>query len=234
MKKKYFITALIIINLHFSNTQAQLNKAIYSVSLGNKKIENSYINDFFKTAQENAKYVNFQLNFSKESSDFYIVDNLEVEYQSFRMVKGFSGYQGFTSIRKNNCYIEKEIDAKTFILKSNFNPAWTLTTETKKIGNYNCYKATGIKTTKINGKERKTAIVAWYCPEISYPFGPNGFGRLPGLIIELQQDNITYGLKSLVLNDKKNKLTEINYSKIITQEKYNEILKKLRKSIVEE
>lgn len=96
MKKKYFITALIIINLHFSNTQAQLNKAIYSVSLGNKKIENSYINDFFKTAQENAKYVNFQLNFSKESSDFYIVDNLEVEYQSFRVVKGFSGYQGFT------------------------------------------------------------------------------------------------------------------------------------------
>ncbi|KAI9549246.1 hypothetical protein GHT06_006823 [Daphnia sinensis] len=56
---------------------------------------------------------------------------------------------------------------------------WKLTTETKKILNYNCVKAT------YNDTLRKQNIVAWFTDAIALTAGPSRFSSLPGMILSV-------------------------------------------------
>ena len=233
MNKIFFFFVLNFIQFFLCPIYSQINKAVYSVSINNKEDvdKTSPYNSYYKIAQENSNQFTFHLIFSKDSSDFFINDNLEIEYHSFRMVKAFSRYQGFIRKTKSKTFVEKEIDNQTYILEEKTEKNWILTTETKKIGSYNCYKATAEKTIK---NKIIVPITAWYCPEIAYQFGPNGFGNLPGLIVELQIDNVIYGLKSINFDDKTIKFKEIDFEKIISQDKYDEIIKEKMKFILDE
>ena len=61
-----------------------------------------------------------------------------------------------------------------------------ISTETKKIDNYTCYKATTEYVVTNPKGTFKHPVVAWFCPEIPISHGPNGYGGLPGLILEIQ------------------------------------------------
>lgn len=54
--------------------------------------------------------------------------------------------------------------------------AWKIETETKKIGNYLCQKATAFS--------RGRLYTVWFCNDIPYAFGPWKLTGLPGLIME--------------------------------------------------
>jgi GLPGLI family protein len=58
---------------------------------------------------------------------------------------------------------------------------WTLLNETKKVGDFNCLKATG--------KFRGRIYTAWYTLEIPVPYGPWKLQGLPGLILEAYNEN---------------------------------------------
>src|SRR5690606_33728451 len=62
----------------------------------------------------------------------------------------------------------------------------------KMINNRKCYKATTIYQVKYGKKEFTHPVVAWYSPELPFNFGPQGYGNLPGLILELQIRNATF------------------------------------------
>jgi GLPGLI family protein len=68
------------------------------------------------------------------------------------------------------------------------------------IDNYLCYKATNIFTVNNGEKIFNHPVIAWYCPKLPYPYGPIGYGNLPGLILELQVRNVVYGAKSIQIN----------------------------------
>jgi hypothetical protein len=57
---------------------------------------------------------------------------------------------------------------------------------------------------------------------------------LPGLIVELQIDKVIYGLKSINFDDKTIKFQEIDMKKVISKEKYDEIIKEKMKFILDE
>lgn len=109
-------------------------------------------------------------------------------------------------------------------IKSNSNYNWELLSETKKIDNYNCYKAICYKKfyTK-KGEEVNQLVTAWYSPEINLNYGPNGYMGLPGLILELEYDKtkivakeINFLVKDLKIDFPKNKeVTEDEYLEII-------------------
>jgi GLPGLI family protein len=63
---------------------------------------------------------------------------------------------------------------------------WSLTSETKTIGGYECRKAVGkhSKNTVCCGEKTDT-VIAWFAPQIPFPFGPLGYDGLPGLILEV-------------------------------------------------
>ena len=63
---------------------------------------------------------------------------------------------------------------------------WVISNQTKKIGNYLCYKATA-EVKEFNYIKNKEIIYkpyVWFTREISLPFGPKGFDGLPGLVLE--------------------------------------------------
>lgn len=74
---------------------------------------------------------------------------------------------------------------------------WQLTKESKKIGNYTCFKATKEYVEKSGGFQNTIKVEAWYAPEIPLKFGPKQYVGLPGLIVELKGNHITYFLKEI-------------------------------------
>ena len=80
---------------------------------------------------------------------------------------------------KKNKYVEKvEFFGRDFLIKDEPKPyAWKIIGEVREIAGYQCQKATAMVDT--------TEIVAWFCPFIPVAAGPDGVGKLPGMILEL-------------------------------------------------
>jgi GLPGLI family protein len=116
-----------------------------------------------------------------------------------------------------------------------------LGTETKKIGQYTCYKAKAfVPATELNwynfswsdlntdeeeaakGPEEKMIIVeAWYTPQIPIAQGPAEFWGLPGLILEVSAANTTLLCTEIVLNKEKTVTIEApDKGKEITKKEY--------------
>jgi GLPGLI family protein len=111
--------------------------------------------------------------------------------------------------------VNQNIDNKKYnVISSQKYDNWNLTTESKIIDNYTCYKATS--------KIRNVNIEAWYCPEIPVSLGPNEFKGLPGLILELSRGKLKYITKSITLDSKEH--IELPKGKLITEDEFNKIL----------
>lgn len=109
------------------------------------------------------------------------------------------------------------------VIKEYYND-WLIYNESKIINGFTCYKSEyTLKSINRKGKEVKRIVTAWFCPELPYSFGPNGYCGLPGLILELQDKNITYGVKKIEF--KKNNIEIPESTKKIEFNEYENILK---------
>ena len=104
-------------------------------------------------------------------------------------------------------------------------PQWEMSTETKQIGQYLCYKATmervdktidwgsifsrrarnNAKKDSLDAKGKKDAvkiqkITAWYTPQIPVSAGPERYWGLPGLILEINVGRTTMLCTEIVIN----------------------------------
>lgn len=107
-----------------------------------------------------------------------------------------------------------ELGGKNFlIIDSIKQQPWKLGTDTKQILGHNCHKATrkimqsgnGVirrmvmgggnttpdTTTQKQQPGKEVEVVAWYADDIVSPVGPENYGQLPGVILQLDVDNGT-------------------------------------------
>lgn len=113
---------------------------------------------------------------------------------------------------------------QNFIIKEQRKFDWQITSETKKIENFTCYKATFEEKYINRANEEKTRLItAWFCPQIPYSFGPGGYSGLPGIILELEFNGYKYVAKKITLNKD---VQEISLPKLktITKEEYSKKL----------
>ncbi|SFU28728.1 GLPGLI family protein [Pustulibacterium marinum] len=120
---------------------------------------------------------------------------------------------------------------------------WQLTSETKKIGQYTCYKATHTYTSKITSfgtdtpkeeKEEERTVIAWYTPEIPVSNGPEEYQGLPGLVLELHRGDLTLVCSEISLNTETITIEPPTGGKKVSQAKFEEIEEKKMKQFIEQ
>jgi GLPGLI family protein len=92
----------------------------------------------------------FVLNFDKSASIYKEEEKLDAPGQGGggRMMASMMGGGGtyFKNVKEKQYTVDKEVFGKEFLIKDSLpNLKWVLTDETKKIGDYTCFKATAVK-----------------------------------------------------------------------------------------
>ena len=186
MKIIYLIFLIIIIN--FSNLFSQNGVVNYgyieSLTIGNA-IGDDY-NSILKFNDNQAEYIS-----GKEKLENPEKLNTETVYEnpdgsggyiSSGLVVTPNGNQVITILDKNLMYSNIKYGEQYFLKENIPIMKWKIfKSETKKIGNFNCLKA----TTSFRGRD----YTAWFTTEIPVLFGPWKFNGLPGLILEAYDTN---------------------------------------------
>lgn len=194
----------------------------------------------------------YTLSFNRSESSFK--ENVKLDAPgATRSRWGASNGQGsiYKNLKEKEMIEDVEQFSKRFLIVEEMEqPKWQMGTETKKIGQYTCYKATLTKVdTKIDwgsifrrgrgGQKKdstKTAdkkdeikllqVTAWYSPQIPVSSGPESYWGLPGLILELNAGRTTMLCTEIVLNPAEViEIKKPTKGKKVNREEYNEIVK---------
>ena len=199
----------------------------------------------------------YVLTFNKEESLFKEDEKLDVDAVSGATNswgKNFSqGFQ-YKNVKSNTQIQKQEFYGKLFLVKDKLQPIeWKMGTETKKIGNYTCFKATAsVPTTDLTwysfswdrlrntnyeqnidsinvatkqDEIQMTDIEAWYTPQLPVSHGPSEYWGLPGLILEVSAGNTTTLCTEIVLNpEEKDKIEAPDRGKEITKKEYQKTI----------
>lgn len=110
---------------------------------------------------------------------------------------------------------------KFYIIKEHFPKIdWTITTDTTKISNHICYKATA--------EFRGRSYTAWFAPSIATTFGPWKLHGLPGLILTAydSKKEVFFTAKKIQTVHYPVTTSNIGNIEIVSSKEYKQILKK--------
>ena len=221
--KKITLIVTLLLSLH---SIAQYNGIIatYKLILSENK-ESKLDKMFFNSINELhniSDEFEFILKSNKTKSLFYLKNKLYTQESLAKYALTRSNYNGRHLQTLRNTYLEYNSELlKKAIVKSD-KQKWNLINEKKTINNFECFKATTIYKVVNTAGVFESIVEAWYCPEINLPFGPIGYGGLPGLIVELKIKDAVYGLKNIqFLKEEKIEIEDLKDYAIITQEELN-------------
>ncbi len=219
------------------------------------------LNEALKIAMKKSSEKTYTLLFNREEAVYEENDELEkpsAPSSGFSIsIKMSGGGKKYINTKEKVRLEEDEILEKKFVItESLVKPDWKLVNESKKIGEYTCLKAELIVPVTdlqkqnyqdfLKREEKKPAlfkmeeptdkvIVAWYAPEIPLSFGPNNYWGLPGLILEINEENMVILCSKVVLNSKsKSKIKRPNTGDKVSQKEFDAIQKKKMDSMKNE
>lgn len=166
----------------------------------------------------------FELTFNKTESNWRELEKLDKPSGGTGMevrinIVGAGG--GSDGLLYKNTKTKKSVEStdafgKLFLVSDELEPVeWEMTSETKQIGKYTCYKAistrevTEMVFSDVNGEseekeeKRMQTTTVWYTPEIPVNHGPEGYWGLPGLILEVNDGRRIMICTKVVLNPEK-------------------------------
>ncbi len=119
---------------------------------------------------------------------------------------------------------QRNFMSRTFLIENKLTkPAWQLTNETIKIGDYSCKKA----LLKIGDN----SITAWFTEEIPINEGPQEYFGLPGLIMKVKLESTVIEAIKITPLKQKTVLNPPMKGKKVTQAEYNKIVKEKTESL---
>lgn len=169
-----------------------------------------------------AKDLDYVLKFNSMESSSQIDESLVNEgiknNYLYPVAKSLIGKGIYYQNRKEKIVLRQaEILGPLFIIKDVLINNWKITNEQKKIGDYLCFKA--FKNCETCSKIEEV----WFTPDIPVPFGPLGYGGLPGLIVEIKNKGSILKLKEIKYIKKELKIVRPIKGKEITIDEYNEM-----------
>lgn len=252
----FFLNTLLMLKPSVQEFQGQ---AIYfsksSLELGSfgarmNEAQKKQIQDNLKNRLEKS----YILNFNKEESFFKEEDKLDaISGATDSWGKNFSRGEQYKNVKKNELVQSQEFYGKRFLVKDKLQKIeWIMGTESKKIGQYMCFKATAlVPTTELTWFDfswnnltpntetnvdssndqnkdveiKMTKIEAWYTPQIPVAHGPAEYWGLPGLILEVSAGNTIMLCSKIVLNPQQIiKIETPDKGKIVNKNEYQSII----------
>ncbi len=164
----------------------KINKVTYKVDLYIDPIKDSIKKNQFK---EKMDLLEYELFYNSSTSLFIPVEKMNSENEDFKLkiVKNVAGGMCLKNIHTKEKITQKYSYGELFNVVKDFEEfKWEITTETKIINGYKCFKATTYKEEydPTRNITRKFHPAVWFAPEIPAPFGPKGLDGLPGLVLE--------------------------------------------------
>ena len=205
----FLILSTIVLNITFGQDGSGIIK--YKGSL-NQKFVDSILKDmktrdipmshkqFSIDAYNDAGDVELILKFQRNESYYYYNPDLELE-SGYNTTKGMVGSMPFYT----NTTTDKIIEINKYVGNISHKPLkWEVTSETKKIGIYLCFKAIAIeKLWSRQGYFYNDKVVAWFTPEIPLNYGPKHYKGLPGLVLEIKKKKFSIVATQINLNPTK-------------------------------
>ena len=241
---KYSIYLLLLVSC-FSFSQQFQGRAYYmsKISVDKSFLDNpraaqwkGYMEKMLKQNTEK----NYILEFNSTESMYKEQEKLEIEegrggFNWMAQYVGDNIGKLYKNVSDKVSVNETEFMGRFFLLTDSItDQRWKMTGESKKIGKYTCYKATYEKEVKekvfsfgswnndnstsapSTSKTRKVEVTAWFTPEIPIATGPSWYGGLPGLILEISDDNTTVLCTKIVMNPtEKSKIKRPKKGKVI-------------------
>lgn len=212
------------------------------------------VSEDFMEAMKRASEKTFLLEFTRNESFYFEEEKLDLptavgkpKINIIIRTKDWSNI--YKNLKENFSLLENDMLGKIFLIKDTLHTSgWELSTESKQIGNYTVYKATKtIKPQKYEDEKEEESInflsmvdstepkdlvyTAWYTPQIPIPNGPGKFGGLPGLILELHDEEMVYLCSEIILNPKKPITIKVPKGDSISQEKFDTIREERNKKL---
>lgn len=179
------------------------------------------------SAYDIAKGFDFILKFNQTESiaqiDEYMINESIKNNYLYGIAKILIGKGIYYQNRKEQLVLhQNELMGELFLIKDTLVNDWEIGKDYKKIGKFMCLKATK-KCRSCNKIEE-----VWFAPEIPVPFGPLGYGGLPGLIVEVKNYSSILSLTEISYTKKEVKITRPTKGKKITKDELDEMTGKIR------
>lgn len=179
-------------------------------------------------AEASLRSIECKLHYNTTRSTFAMIEKLEFDKdQYYNRAK-----MGFDHKYYRDIVAKEKVEQTDFMGKYNIivpfeKYKWAITSESKIISGYKCYKANGSYTLKSKENNDIPSVVeAWFAPEIAVQFGPNGFDGLPGLILEVvSRGSYLQAVKiELAIENQKIKLERPDQGVYVSEKEYNLML----------
>ncbi|POS01394.1 GLPGLI family protein [Flavobacterium croceum DSM 17960] len=240
-KIKFLLFIFILCNTLLLHAQKSTT-VIYNIALGGLNRVDMHAKDTIKKDVpskflKNQEKIQFSLVFDSISSIYQIVDKLEEKSNhDYRIATIING--GTLVYYKNNKQKEKmyqaELQGQKFNVSVPFQQYnWEITSETKVVNGFKCYKAITTIEKIDKGRETTTILhpVVWFTPDIPSSFGPMGLDGLPGLVLEGTLDGIKYLYATKINLNTTDKVDKPNKGMEVTESEFQDINAKIYREI---
>lgn len=218
---KHFLVVLFSLIFSYTSFGQTYNYATYDVNIDDKSFSkflsdsefDSFQEQMFRKLFEAANTTQLEVSFNDHLSECKPIKQLSVGNVSPRLAEGalsiLIGLSKLIYLDNDSkfTYFERGRADITHLVKTEMEiPEWKISKEQKKVDKYNYRKATAIFTIE----NQEVNVEAWFCPELSVPFGPGNFHGLPGLITEVYVErDYSYSFILNKLEKKKNLKIEV-------------------------
>jgi GLPGLI family protein len=224
------ILFLFLFNIIFSFGQNSIIEYKISPNTNSEAFSGLLLSISKSELESNFKLVTLSLIYNQEEMKFYISKTSSIVNDDFDTSLLMTNLQGiyYRKNKSNELYIEIEENRfkENYIIKKKLITDWKLTDEKKMICGYECFKATCTLKVDYGDNDINTLypIIVWYCPQIKTSYGPKGYGNLPGMILEVEENFVIYSATKIEFDKSNLTIALPTNKKIITESKMYDLM----------
>jgi len=187
--KKILLTALLFTTLRTAHAQVKEGRVVYERKINmHRRLEDPSMKSMVPEFSTNKVELLFSSDQSllrniKEEEDIRDQAGQDNNGAAVHIRFGGGDDQTYKNYSEEKMIRQQEMGPKKYIIEDSFpHQSWKLESDTKTIKGHLCKKAA------CKGQQGN-AIIAWYAEDLQSPSGPEVYGGLPGLILQLDSND---------------------------------------------